>query len=305
MLNTKVKPYEFMVFPTVQKAWIEGKGLLLWLGLFFIEFGASLFLVSSIFNCRWGETAGWLITGVLGGGCHFLFLGHPFRIYRAIKKPNSAWISRGLIIISWFQFLGFLHLAVSFFSTPFPWLMIAANVMAVATVAYGGYELADVKPISTWHSSFLPIQMFARSFFLAFAVMLLIYLLMSVKSIAYGVDVKKWLDIVILINVFLFFIYLVSLLFEEGKRRLAFDMMWKGNLKGIFWPWVAIGGMIIPLLLVIYSGAVGVAATPAGVLFIAVILQFIADPLLRYCMMRSGYYEGLFPTKPVDFSSAS
>ncbi|MFH1349923.1 MAG: hypothetical protein ABII26_03210 [Pseudomonadota bacterium] len=305
MLNTKVKPYEFMVFPTVQKAWIEGKGLLLWIGLFFVEFGASLFLVSSIFNCRWGETAGWLITGVLGGGCHFLFLGHPFRIYRAIKKPNSAWISRGLIIISLFQFLGFLHLAVSFFSTPFPWLMIAANIMAVATVAYGGYELADVKPISTWHSSFLPIQMFARSFFLAFAVMLVIYLLMNVNSIAYGVNVKKWLDIVILINVFLFFIYLVSLLFEEGKRRLAFGMMWKGNLKGIFWPWVAIGGMIIPLLLVIYSGAVGVAATPAGVLFIAVILQFIADPLLRYCMMRSGYYAGLFPTKPVDFSSAS
>lgn len=305
MLNTKVKPYEFMVFPTVQKAWIEGKGLLLWLGLFFVEFGASLFLISSIFNCRWGETAGWLVTAVLGGGFHFLFLGHPFRIYRAIKKPKSAWISRGLIIIPLFQFLGFLHLVVSFFSTPIPWLMIAANVMAVATVAYGGYELADVKPISTWHSSFLPIQMFARSFFLAFAVMLLIYLLMNVKSIAYGVDVKKWLDIVILINVFLFFIYLVSLLFEEGKRRLAFDMMWKGNLKGIFWPWVAIGGIIVPLLLVIYSGAVGVAATPAGVLFIAVILQFIADPLLRYCMMRSGYYGGLFPTKPVDFSSAS
>ncbi len=305
MLDTKVKPYEFMIFPTVQKAWIEGKGRLLWLGLFFVEFGACLFLVSSIFHCRWGETAGWLIASILGVGCHFLFLGHPFRLYRAIRKPGSAWISRGLIIISLFQLFGFLHLLVSYFSTPVTWLMIVANIMAVATVAYGGYELADVKPISVWHCSFLPIQLFARSFFLAFAVMLVIYLLGGVETIASGVNVKKWLDIVLLINVFLFAIYLVSLLFEEGKNRLALGMMWGGNLKGIFWPWVAIGGMIIPLFLVIYSVSIGVAATPAGVLLIAVILQFIADPLLRYCMMRSGYYGGLFPSKPVDFRGAS
>jgi formate-dependent nitrite reductase membrane component NrfD len=147
--------------------------------------------------------------------------------------------------------------------------------------------------------------MFARSFFLAFAVMLGIYLLLGVGTIAYGVNVKKWLDIVLLINVFLFIIYLISLLFEEGKNRLALGMMWGGNLKGIFWPWVAVGGVIIPLLLVIYSLSIGVAATPAGVLLIAIILQCIADPLLRYCMMRSGYYGGLFPSKPVDFRGAS
>jgi len=302
MLNTKAKPYEFMIFPTVQKAWIEGKGILLWAGLFFVEFGASLYLVSSIFQCRWGETAGWLIAGVLGVGSHFLFLGHPFRLYKAIKRPRSAWISRGLIIISLFQLLAFRHLLFSYLSTPVTWLMIVANIMAVATIIYGGYELADVKPIPTWHCSFLPIQLFARSFFLALSVMLLVYLLMGVQSIAYGVNVMKWLDMAILINVFLFAMYLVSLLFEEGKHRLALNMMLKGNLKGIFWPWVAIGGMIIPLLLVIYSFIAGVATTPVAVLFIAVILQCIADPLLRYCMMRSGYYPGLFPSKPTDFS---
>ncbi len=305
MLDTNVKPHEFMIFPTVQKAWIEGKGILLWAGLFFVEFGGSLFLVASIFFCHWGQTTGWLIAGLLGGGCHFLFLGHPSRIYRAVKKPQSAWISRGIIIISLFQLLGLIHLLMLYFSTPILWLMVAANIMAVATVAYGGYELADVKSIPTWHSSFLPIQLFARSFFLALAVMLIVYLLMGFESIAYGVNVKKWLDIVLLVNVFLFSIYLVSLLFEEGKHRLALSMMMKGNLKVIFWPWVAFGGMIIPLLLVIYSFIIGVAATPAGLLLSGVLLQFIADPLLRYCQMRSGYYPALFPFKPIDFTGAS
>ena len=36
-------------------------------------------------------------------------------------------------------------------------------------------------------------------------------------------------------------------------------------------------------------------------LLVAVILQAIGDPLLRYSRMRSGYYPGLFPAKPNDF----
>ncbi|MCJ7596812.1 MAG: dimethyl sulfoxide reductase anchor subunit [Desulfobacterales bacterium] len=295
MLKVKEKPYEFMVFPTVQKAWIEGKGILLWAALFFVEFGASLFLVSSFFKCLWGQTAGWLIAGVLGGGCHFFFLGHPLRAYLAIKRPKSAWISRGLLVISLFQFLGLVHLILAYFSTPVFWVMVAADVMAVAAVLYGGYELADVKSIPTWHSSLLPIQLFARSFFLALGVMLAIYLIGGVETIGYGLKTKKWLNIVLLINIFLFIAYLINLANEEGKKRLALDMMLKGDLKLLFWPWVGIGGMIIPLLLVAYSLVIGVASTPAGVLLIAVILQLIADPVMRYCMMRSGSYPALLP----------
>ena len=90
MLSEKMRPYEFMVYPTLQTAWIRGKGLLLFSGLFFVEFGAGLFLAASILHSLWGQTAGWLISGLFGGGCHFLFLGHPFRIYRAIRRPGRA-----------------------------------------------------------------------------------------------------------------------------------------------------------------------------------------------------------------------
>ncbi|MFH1349737.1 MAG: DmsC/YnfH family molybdoenzyme membrane anchor subunit [Pseudomonadota bacterium] len=295
MLQAKEKPFEFMVFPTVQKAWIEGKGILLWAGLFFVEFGASLFLVSSLFDCLWGQAAGWFIAGAFGGGCHFLFLGHPFRIYLAIKRPKSSWISRGLIIISVFQLLGLIHLLLAYFATPVSWLMVVADIMAVATVLYGGYELADVKSIPTWHSSLLPIQLFARSFFVALGVLLVTYLILGQETIAYGVNAKKWLIIVVLINIFLFLAYLINLANEEGKKQLALTMMLRGDLRRIFWPWVGIGGMVIPLFLVGYSLILGAASTSGGVLFIAVILQFIADAMIRYCTMRSGYYPGLLP----------
>ena len=118
MLSEDLKPYERMVYPTLQSAWSSGKGLILFMGLFLVELGAGIFLAASILNSLWGQIAGWLICGAIGGGCHFLFLGHPFRIYRAIRKPGSSWISRGLFIISLFQLLGFIQIVTSFFSMP-------------------------------------------------------------------------------------------------------------------------------------------------------------------------------------------
>lgn len=294
-----MKPYEFMVYPSLQTAWISGKGILLFSGLFLVEFGACLFVVSSIFQNSWGQVAGWLIAGALGGGCHFAFLGHPFRIYKAIRRPRSAWISRGLFIISLFQLLGLIHLMLFYFSTPVPWVMLAANVMAVATVLYGGYEIADVKSIRTWNSSFLPIQLLARSFLIALAIVLVINLILGQNAL--HIDMKMWLLVTLFINACLFALNLVSLGFEEGKEKHALSMMFYGDLKAIFWPWVMIGGIIVPLILVVYSFTIGVMETGMAILLVVLILETVADLALRYCVIKSGYYQGLFPVKPNDF----
>ena len=299
MLSEKMQPYEFMVYPTLQTAWIKGKGALLFSGLFLVEFGAGIFLAASILHSLWGQTAGWLISGALGGGCHFLFLGRPFRIYKAIRRPGSSWISRGLFIISLFQLFGFIHLVLSFLSTPVTWVMIVANIMAVATILYGGYEIADVKSILTWNSSFLPIQMLARSFFIGLAIVLVINLLLGQDSP--GINMRQWLLVTLLINICLFALSLASLGFEEGKEKLSLFMMVGGSLKWIFWPWVIAGGMIIPLVVTVYGFAVGVREIGIVVLLIAAILQVLGDLLLRYSLIRSGYYPGLFPARPNDF----
>jgi formate-dependent nitrite reductase membrane component NrfD len=299
MLSDKMRPYEFMVYPTLQTAWIRGKGILLFAGLFLVEFGAGVFVASSILDSLWGQTAGWLISGALGGGCHFLFLGHPFRIYRAILRPGKSWISRGLLIISLFQLFALVPLALSYLAAPVPWVMVAANVLAIATILYGGYEIADVKSIPTWHSSFLPIQMLARSFFIGLAVVLVVNLLLGQETA--GINTRQWLLVTLLINICLFVLSLVSLAFEEGKKKLSLSMMAKGDLKGLFWPWVVAGGMIIPLIVVGYGVAVSVKEIAPSVWLIAVILQLIGDPLLRYGLMRTGYFQGIFPGTPSDF----
>ena len=299
MLSEKMPPYEFMVYPTLQTAWIRGKGVLLFSGLFLVEFGAGIFLAASILHSLWGQTAGWLISGALGGGCHLLFLGRPFRIYKAIRRPGSSWISRGLFIISLFQLFCVIHLVLSFLSAPVTWVLIAANIMAVATILYGGYEIADVKSILTWNSSFVPIQMLARSFFIGLAIVLVINLLCGLD--APGINMRQWLLVTLLINICLFGLALASLGFEEGKEKLSLSMMVEGSLKWIVWPWVIAGGMIIPLVVSVYGFAVGVREIGIVILLIAAILQVLGDLLLRYSLMRSGYYPGLFPARPHDF----
>ena len=299
MLSEKMPPHEIMVYPTLQTAWIRGKGLLLFSGLFLVEFGAGMFLAASLLQSLWGQAAGWLISGALGGGCHFLFLGHPFRIYRALRRPGSSWISRGLIIISLFQFFGFIHLLLSFLGHPLALATAAADITALATILYGGYEIADVKAIRTWNSSFLPIQMLLRSFFIGLALVLAVNLLSGfVRS---GINTREWLVAALFINICLFVLSLVSLGFEEGKEKLSLSMIAKGDLKWIFWPWVVAGGMVMPLIVVAYSFFFGPEQGGSVILFIAMILQVVGDLLLRYSQMRSGYYPGLFPARPNDF----
>jgi formate-dependent nitrite reductase membrane component NrfD len=299
MGSEEMRPYEFMVYPTLQTSWIKGKGILLFAGLFFVEFGAGLFVAASILNALWAQMAGWLISGVIGGGCHLLFLGHPFRIYGAIRRPGKAWISRGLMVITLFQLFGFTHLALSYFSRPVPWVLIAANILAVATILYGGFEIADIKAIPTWHSGFLPIQMLARSFFIGLAIVLIVNLLM--RRPTPGIDPVQWLLVILLINVCLFVFALISLGLEEGKQKLSLNIMARGKLKWMFWPWIVGGGMIVPLIVALYGLAAGERVTTVVMLLAAASLQVIGDPLLRYGVMRTGYFPGIFPRMPTNF----
>jgi formate-dependent nitrite reductase membrane component NrfD len=299
MLTEDIKPYEYMIYPTLQTAWSRGKGSILFLGLYLVELGAGIFLAASILNSLWGMAAGWLISGAFGGGCHFLFLGHPFRIYRAIRRPGKSWISRGLFIISLFQLIGLIHIVLTYLNMTMLGIKIAAIVMAIATILYGGYEIADVKSIRTWNSSFFPIQMLARSFFIGLSIVLIVSLLLGM-DIA-GVNIKGWLMVAILINVFLFGLGLASIGFEEGKEKLSLNMMVKGSLKWLFWPWVIVGGMLIPLIISIYGFATGVDDTGIIILLIAVLLQVIGDSFLRFGLIKSGYYQSIFPAIPLDF----
>ncbi|MFC2068905.1 hypothetical protein ACFLTP_07880, partial [Chloroflexota bacterium] len=107
-----MKPYEWMVKYTPQTEWIERRGILLWLAFFFIELGAGVFFIASLFNNLLAMVIGWFVCGVVGGGFHLLYLGKPARFFRMVAKPQTSWISRGLIFVTMFLIFGLIHMGL-------------------------------------------------------------------------------------------------------------------------------------------------------------------------------------------------
>ena len=79
-----VKPWEWMVKPTPQEEWIEGKGLLSWLSFFSVALGAGMYFVSTLVNYPWAMVAGYLVCLVIGGGTKVVDLGQPKRAWRML-----------------------------------------------------------------------------------------------------------------------------------------------------------------------------------------------------------------------------
>lgn len=158
--------YEWMVDYTPQTEWVEGKGVMFCLAFFFIQLGAGMFFVSSIFRILLGEFLGWLICAVLGGGFHLLHLGHPMRFYRMVLRPQTSWVSRGLLFVIVFLILGGLQMVFSLRGIPSLTLLIIANILAFLTVIYGGFAMNCINgiPFGTqpYFPSYMPLQGFGE-----------------------------------------------------------------------------------------------------------------------------------------------
>ncbi|MFC1874409.1 NrfD/PsrC family molybdoenzyme membrane anchor subunit [Chloroflexota bacterium] len=155
----QTRPYEFLVQYTPQREWIERRGTLMWLAMFFIELGAGAFIVSSIFGSLPGMLTGWLMCGVLGGGFHILYLGHPLRFWRMVISSGwkTSWISRGLVFVTLFLVLGLIHMILLQWAAPATGLLIAANIFAFLAIIYVGFVMNYVNGIPLWNTPLLPV----------------------------------------------------------------------------------------------------------------------------------------------------
>ncbi len=155
----QTRPYEFMVSYTPQTQWIEKGGIKLWLAFFFIELGAGMFFVASIFGNLPAMWIGWLLCAVLGGGLHMLYLGKPLRFWRMLLSSGwkTSWISRGLFFVTLFLILGLIHMALLQMEIRFTPLLAAADAFAFLAVIYGGFAMNYVNGIPLWNTALLPI----------------------------------------------------------------------------------------------------------------------------------------------------
>ena len=290
-----MKPYEWMVKHTPQTEWIDRRGILFWLAFFFIELGAGMFFISSIFGNIVGEFIGWLICAALGGGLHLLYLGHPFRFYRMVLRPQTSWISRGLLFVSGFLVLGGIHLALSLWATSAVGLVIVTDILAFLTIIYGGFAMNCINGIPLWNTALLPVLYAVAGLWGGAALSMAVFLITGAFA-EVGLKLEELIRTLVVVFIVIFPTYLVSARYGLSAGKISVREIVRGKWWPLFWIGVVLLGIGLPLGVVINSLVVGLEATPVALLYLAIVFELIGDLVLRYLILKNGFYNPLVPT---------
>jgi sulfite dehydrogenase (quinone) subunit SoeC len=291
----QARPYEFMVSYTPQTQWIEKGGIKLWLAFFFIELGAGMFFVASLFNNLRAMSIGWLVCAVLGGGLHFLYLGKPLRFWRMLLSSGwkTSWISRGLIFVTLFLFLGLVHMVLFQWASRSPALLAAANVFAFLTIIYGGFAMNYVNGIPLWNTALLPVLYVISGLWGGAEVTLGIALGGGITN---GTAIEEWVRILLIGYLLLIPVYLMSVRYSSVTGQVSVRHMITSRWSFLFWIAVVILGMVTPLVAVVSSFLTGLEGASISFIYAAILSGLIGDLAMRYLILKCGIYSPLIPS---------
>jgi formate-dependent nitrite reductase membrane component NrfD len=293
----QTRPYEFMVSYTPQTEWIEKGGVKLWLAFFFIELGAGMFFIASLFDNVAAMAVGWLLCAVLGGGLHLLYLGKPLRFWRMAFSSGwkTSWISRGIIFVSFFLVLGFAHIVLLQSATRLTGLLVVADIFAFLTIIYGGFAMNYVNGISLWNTALLPVIYGVSGLWGGAEVTLGIAL--GTGAIEIGPAIEEWIRILLIGYLFLIPVYLISVRYTSSLGQFTIRHMVAGRWSPVFWGVVVVLGMAVPLAAVIMSLVVGLEGGTMPFLYAAMLSGLIGDLAMRYLLLKCGLYSPLIPSR--------
>ena len=283
--------HEWMLKYTPQTEWIERRGILLWLAFYAGGLGGGLYLVSLYFNSLWGMFMSWLIIAGLKGGAHFAYLGKPWRFWRMMFRPQTSWLSRGLIFVILFTGFAAIQIALSFWLPGSVWELVfkvLAGIMAFAVATYTGIILMTIKGVPFWNSPLIPLLFVLCGILGGFGLSVVIALNSSQVNIAAAETGSRWL---LIINALLVVIYLWRAANRETTGKQSVLEQIRGSVAPVFWIGVVALGIIIPLIIVFSSYFIGESS--ALLLVTGVLCEIVGGLALRYCILKGGAYTPL------------
>ncbi len=257
--------------------------------LFLGGMGGGLFLLFQILDLPPSIALLSLGLVVLGGLVLLMELGHPLRAWRAISRPASSWISRGVIFVLLLILSGALYIAPAFNTfSRLPWtadtlggeiLGIIAAVSAFFVTLYPGFVLSASPAIPFWNSPLLPVLFFSHSLMGASGLVLLIS---PFGSFGQGQQAFEWLLVLLIVgNLILISINLLTMTRSGQAAREAVRLLNQGPLGWTFKIGVILVGMVLPLLVVLW--------VPSAVVVAGAFL-LIGALLFRYCVLKAGVF---------------
>ncbi len=287
---------EFVLGTWQQQEW----RLLVIVALFLTGSGSGLFLLALVAGFVLGMAVG---ISMVMAGCLFLLidLSRPLTAWRLIARPQTSWMSRGVIGITTFCVLGVVHSALlasqpgGWSSLGAPWvsgstgmmtLGFFAGVFALFVATYPGFLLGNMRSISFWNSAYIPALFLASSLLGGFGVLYLLPLDW------HGLPWLPFLKNIGLVLVVFELILLVSLtwLTLPGATKESVALLVQGSLRGQFFFGLLGLGLILPLVLL---GLVSLGVGIVSFLLFEGVLHLIGVFLLRYLIINAATHVSL------------
>jgi len=256
--------------------------------------GAGLFFLSYFMDYELGILLSLLIVAVGKGGCHMAYLGKPMRAWRAIMRPHSSWLSRGLIGVVVFLVFGGLYLVL-------PGMRDTGAGKAVAVVSllaalwvmiYTGFLMARSRAIPFWNTALLPVIFTLYGFISGMDVILVSLLWAGEGAIGVPLERLEVIEALLLLGGLVCLgVYVIAMYTASPGARLATLLWLRGDLALPFLGGVVAVGLILPLAVIGYSVLIG-----ESLLALAALVGFLAllgGILFRWCVLRAGVYNPL------------
>ena len=280
-----LKPYEWMVRPTRQLEWIEDKGIFLWLAFFFSEIGAGLYFVSMFYEYKVGLILGWLITLILGGCVHVLYLGKPMRAWRMMMKPQTSELSRGIWIIGIFAIFGFLQMVTGSFNIV---LNTVLGILCLLIISHGFATMNVIRALPAWSSNMVLPFSIISGVWVGQQILQFVFSISGAAAVASGMEI--WAETFFFVYFLCILLYIWGTYHSNDIGKASIVMQATGELQKV--SLIGIGGLgiVLPLLftLIMWGGD-----TNGVLIFLRLACVFAGDLALRYVIMKSAIYKPL------------
>jgi len=294
-MNTKAKPYDFMVKPQQQKDWIDGRGNFIAFAFFLGGISGGLFLASAYFDNLLGIFIAFLLAGMMGVS-YMIHLTHPLRFWRMMRKPGTSWIARGFTFIM--LFLGFTVITMILMqwapdaTGAITTFKVLAGIFAFAQSIYTGFAVSYVSAIKVWNSAIVPVLFVTCGLTGGLAILLAVMLGQDNSQIA---ALENIIRVVLIALAVIIGVYLWNTTYSSSAARDAVKRLVGGPLAVLFWVGVFLFGIALPVI--ISLSTIGQSEPAAGLMITAVVSEIIGGLALRFAVLKAGMYTPLLPAE--------
>jgi formate-dependent nitrite reductase membrane component NrfD len=287
-----------------QTQWAEGRGLLLVLAMYTGAIGAATYLLGMLLRTPEALIVGWILAVVGKGFFHLVFLGHPGRFWRAMKRPHKSWLSRGFWAVGLFAILGGIYawtpLRLAVTGSPEVLPGTAAFVVVASCglflLGYDGFLVQAAVGIPLWSKGLMPL-LFPVFGLLAGAGILSIVDL-SATLPPESAELLETIDQILLVAgaVVLILTLAVAARRSAVAKYSAFELT-RGFGRVAFWAGVVVLCILLPAITVVLRQTVGL---PVVVLGIVALLSVVGEFFVKYSMLSAGVYPALYPREAAE-----